>query len=378
VPLLRVLAFTFLLESLGAIHIVLLRRDLRFRQKLIPDTANALVKGGVAVTTAVLGAGVWALVWGQLAGALAGALTARAVTGWRPRFRIHPRLVPPLMRFGLPLIATDIQYAIWLNADYVIVGRLLGGTALGIYTIAYRLPELLVQSIWRVVAGAMFPFFSSIQQRKDLLIRGFLATVRYSLIVVVPLCLGLLIAAEPIVLTLFGEQWRDAIDVLRIMALFSLIGSIGVNIGDVYKAIGRPDILAKLGLIDLIVLVPALLIGARWGIVGVAWAHALVSLFDAAVRLAVTHRVVGIRPATVLREAAPAVAAGAALAAGAIPVLIVTAGSSPPVRLIATAVAGATAYIAAIVKTDPEAARRITAWISLRRAPSPADMDGNP
>ncbi len=373
VPVLRVLAFTFLLESLGAIHIVLLRRDLQFRRKLIPDTSNALVKGAVSIAAALAGAGVWALVWGQLAGALAGAVAARAVTGWRPRFQIHRRLIRPLMRFGLPLIVTDVQYAIWLNADYVIIGRLLGDTALGIYTIAYRLPEMLVQSIWRVVAGAMFPFFSSIQHDRELLRRGFLSTVRYSLIVVVPICLGLLIAAEPIVLSLFGEQWSAAIPVLRIMAVFSLIGSVGVNVGDVYKATGRPDILAKLGLIDLFLLIPALLFGARWGIVGVAWAHAGVAVFDTAIRLVVTRRVVGIRPTEVLRQGRPALLAGLGLAAVALPVLAATSAAPAPVQLAATTLAGILGYLIVLVRSDREAAGRVLSWISLRKAPRAAD-----
>jgi O-antigen/teichoic acid export membrane protein len=372
VPLLRVLSLTFLFESLGAIHVVLLRRDLRFRRKLVPDTARAGVKGVVAVTAAALGAGVWALIWGQLAGALAGALAATAVTGWRPRFELHRRLIRPLLRFGLPLVATDVQYAIWLNADYVIIGRLLGETALGVYTIAYRLPELLVQSIWRVVAGAVFPFFSAIQKEVGLLKDGFLATVRYSLMAVVPICLGLFVAAEPIVLTVFGEAWREAIPVLRIMAVFSLVGSIGVNVGDVYKAIGRPDILAKLGVVILAVLIPALLVGARWGIVGVAWAHAAVSFFDTGARLVVTRIVVGIRPMTVLRQAVPAAIGGAVLLGVSVPLLVATSGLPAPARLAVISVAGVVAYTVTLIRVDDAAAGWVRARFRTSPEPEPA------
>ena len=158
----------------------------------------------------------------------------------------------------MPLVLTDIQYAVWLNLDYVIVGRFLGDAALGIYTLAYRLPELLVQSIWRVVARGGLPLLLEPPgARLDLLRRGFLKTIRYSQLVVVPLCLGLLITADPAVGVLFGDQWTEAVPVLRVLALFTLVASIGVNVGDVYKAIGRPDILAKLGPLDLVVLTPA-------------------------------------------------------------------------------------------------------------------------
>ena len=195
-PILRVLSLTFLIEPLGSVHLVLLQRNLDFRRKLLPDVGRAVVKGAVSITCAVLGLGVWALVWGQLAGVAASAILVRLVVPWTPRFVIHRRLVRPMLGFGMPLVVNNVQHAVWVNLDYVVVGRFLGDTALGVYTLAYRLPELLIQSVWRVVAGAAFPFFSSIQDRPDLLRKGFLKTIRYTQLLVVPLALGLLITAE--------------------------------------------------------------------------------------------------------------------------------------------------------------------------------------
>ncbi|MDX1691914.1 MAG: lipopolysaccharide biosynthesis protein, partial [Acidimicrobiia bacterium] len=193
-PLLRVLGFTFVLEALGAVHVVLLKRNLDFRRKIVPDVGRALVKGVVAIGAALWGFGVWALVWGQLAGVLAAVVLSWTVVPWRPAFRFHRRLARPLLRFGGPLVFTDLAYAVWQNLDYVVVGRLLGDAALGVYTLAYRLPELLVQSIWRVVTQAAFPFFSSIQQYPEMLARGFVATIRYSQLAIVPICVGLAVA----------------------------------------------------------------------------------------------------------------------------------------------------------------------------------------
>ena len=225
---------------------------------------------------------------------------------------------------------------------------MLGNEALGIYTLAYRLPELIIQSIWRVVAGAVFPFFSAIQDRADLLRDGFLATIRYTQLVIVPLCLGLVVTAGPAVHIIFGSQWDEAIPVLQVMAVFSLTGSIGVNVGDIYKwdeaipvlqvmavfsltgsigvnvgdiykAIGRPDILAKLAAAELTVLVPALLFGSRFGLIGIAWAHAIVALVDTLVRLTVARRFVGVTFADIGRQLLPSLTAGGVLLAVAIP-----------------------------------------------------------
>ena len=370
-PLLRVLSFTFVIEAFGSVPMVLLRRDLAFRKKMIPDVGRVVVKGVISIAAAVAGFGVWALVWGQLGGVIASAILVWTVTDLRPRPRFHPGRLATLGRFGAPLIVTDIEFAIWSNLDYVVVGRLLGGPALGVYTLAYRLPELLVQSVWRVLAGAIFPVFSRIQDKADLLRRGYLSTIRYTQVVIVPLCVGLFITADLAVMTLFGDQWHEAIPVLRVMAIFSLIGSIGVNAGDVYKALGRTTVLAKLATFELAALVPALLFGARFGIVGVAWAHAAVAALDTIVRLAVANRLVGTTFAEIGRQIAPSLGAGIWLAAAALPVLAVTSSAPPAVSLAATTVAGGLGYIAALWRFDPGAIRRILGWLgALREDPA--------
>lgn len=366
-PLLRVLAFSFILEAFGSMHVVLLRRNLAFRRKLVPDVGRAIVQGGVAIATAATGFGVWALVWGQLSGIIAYAILSWAVVPWRPSYRFHRKLLRPLSRFGLPLVLTDIEYAIWANLDYVIVGRLLGDSALGIYTLAYRLPELLVQSVWRVLANAIFPVFSRIQDDAEALKRGFLATIRYTQIVIVPLCVGMFLTAEPAVDLLFGDQWGAVVPVLRVMAIFSLIGSIGVNIGDVYKAMGRPDILAKLSVLELGILLPSLLYGARYGIVGVAWAHAAVATIDTVIRLVVARFVIGISLRDVARQLLPSALAGLWLTGAALSVLWLTSGLGALTSLVTTAVVGAAVYTVALWKHDEGSVRRILRWVGLHR-----------
>lgn len=366
-PLLRLLSTTFILESIGSIHVVLLKRNLAFRRKIVPDVGRAAVKGAVSIITALAGAGAWALVFGQLAGVIAGVLLAWVVMPWRPRFQIHRRLIRPLMGFGGPLVLTDLQYALWTNLDYIVVGRMLGDVALGVYTLAYRLPELLIQSVWRVLAQAIFPFFSSIQDDAEKLRRAFLATIRYTQTFVVPLSLGLLITAEPAVHVLFGEQWYAAIPVLQVLAVFSLIGSIGVNAGDVYKALGRPDVLVKLSAIELTMLIPALVYGARWGLMGVAWAHAAVAIVDSSVRLVVASRMVGFDLGDVWRQLRPSAISGAWLAAATLGAGALLSGLGPVTRLLGMAAAGGTAYALALWHYDSEAVRRVLGWIGLRR-----------
>jgi len=366
-PILRVLSVTFLIEALGSVHLVLLARKLDFRRRLVPDIGRSLVKGAVAITAASLGMGVWALVWGQLAGVTASSILVRFVVPWRPRMIVHRRLIRPLLGFGMPLVIVNIQHAIWANLDYVVIGRFLGDAALGVYTLAYRLPELLIQSIWRVVAGAAFPFFSSLQDSPDLLRRGFLKTIRFSQLLVVPLALGLLITAEPAIGALFGNQWAEAVPVLRILAIFTLVASVGYNAGDVYKAIGRTGILAKLGIIDLLVVAPALIIAAPHGIVAVAWTHAAVSLGDTFLRLVVARHFIGVTFRDIGRQMLPAYRAGIALAVAAQATVWATAGLGDLLSLAMTTIVGGTVYMGVLARFSRADLRRILGWVGLGR-----------
>lgn len=71
VPMLRVLSFCLVFYALGNTHDTLLRRQLAFQRKLLPDMAMAAAKGIASIILALLGFGAWSIIWGQLLGVAA-------------------------------------------------------------------------------------------------------------------------------------------------------------------------------------------------------------------------------------------------------------------------------------------------------------------
>src|SRR3990172_6205494 len=135
--------------------------------------------------------------------------------------------------------------------------------------------------------------------------RGFLTSVRLIALIIVPICLGLVIAADPIVRVLFGNQWLDVIPLLRVLAIYAWLYSLGYHIGDIYKAIGRHDILLKLGLLSLIILIPAMLIGSQFGLIGIAWGHLIAVLIRRIVSLQIATRFVDVSLVDIFSELKP-------------------------------------------------------------------------
>lgn len=344
-PILRWLSLTFVLNALGAIHLVRLQRELNFRRKLIPDMGRSVVKGVVSIGMALTGFGVWALVVGQLAGVVAAVVLSWVVFPWWPKLTINRTLIKGLSSFGLSVVGVDALTIATDNLDYLIIGRVFGNTALGIYTLAYRLPELLVLNPLWVMASAIFPAYATVQNQPDALRRGFLSTVRFVEILTVPLSLGLLLAADPLVRVAFGEQWLEAIPIVRILAVVVLVRATLYNAGDVYKAIGRPDIVLKLELLNAAVLIPALWVGSYYGIVGVAFGHLAASSFRPAADIFLAPRFVQTSYREILSQLLPSFVAGFFLILLALPTLFLTIQYAPLMRLVAVTIAGGIGYL---------------------------------
>ena len=344
IPVLRWMGISFVINALGSVHTNWLVRDLDYRRKLVPELGGALTKGVVSIGMAYFGYGVWSLVFGQIIGAVVSVILVWIVLPWRPRLTIDRNVAGSFMKFGFSVTLIDIITQITDNIDYVIVGRFFGLVPLSIYTLAYRLPEmLLIGNLW-VMGGVVFPAFSSIQDQPEELRRGFLASVRVVQLFAVPVCLGLLIAADPIVRVVFGDQWLDAIPILRVLAVYAWVYSLGYHVGGLYKAIGRPDILLRLSLLTLVIIIPSLLIGARFGMIGVAVGHLVAVLIRRIISLGLATRFVQVSISNIFGELRTSLIGAIVMAPVVLVVYYLAADLNPFLQLTLIILSGATSY----------------------------------
>lgn len=345
VPVLRWLGVIFVIDALGSIHLVRLKREMDFRLNLLPELGNAIVKGGVSIGMAFYGYGIWAIVIGQVAGAITANILAWRVFRWHPKIHIERSIAGALAKYGMSVMGSDLIGIMFENLVPIIIGRTLGMVLLGVYSLAYRLPETLVISVLWLISTVMFPAFAAIQDQNREMVAAFLKTTRLVQIVATPICLGLMIAADPIIRVIFGDQWLDAIPILRLLAVFAWVYTLGYHVGLIYKAVGRPDILFRLSLFGLVIAVPAVLAGVRFGLEGVVLAQVAVVTIRRIVGMIFATRYVAVTIPQIMAELKPALKCGLVLCAFSTPVLYLTSELAPAVRLLAVSATGATAYL---------------------------------
>jgi O-antigen/teichoic acid export membrane protein len=166
----------------------------------------------------------------------------------------------------------------------------------------------------------------------------------------------------------FGRRWDASIVPLQALSLYAAFRSLGIGYVDVLKAVGRTRLMFSLGVLRLVVVLPALLIAVQFGINGVSWAQAAGALVLAVVVQAVAIRVLGV-PARSLAAAlvpALAVAVGVAIGGGAVRLFM---PGPEALRLTAAVAASMLVGGAAVQLVDPGFLRETLALV-LRRNPS--------
>lgn len=350
VPITRVLALTFPISAFGNVHDALLRKRLHFKKRFIPDLAQAIGKGIISIVLALLGFGAWSLVLGQLAGKFVTVIAYWIVLPWRPAFRFVRQEARALLSFGMNIVWVNLLGILLLNIDYLFVGRFLGAAALGVYTLAFRIPDLVIMQFCNVIAQVVFPVFARMRDDAAALRRGFITTTSYVALITVPLGLGIALCAQPFVLAFFTDRWVDAIPVMRAIAIYALLLSLTYNAGDVYKAQGHPDILTKLGIVRLILLAPALwwAVTVPANITAVGWTQAFMALIAAAMFLIVAVKMLDTSIWAIVQALRPAAISGALMVPAVLAALVLTANMLPIVQLIVCVLVGAFVYLGSL------------------------------
>jgi hypothetical protein len=155
---------------------------------------------------------------------------------------------------------------------------------------------------------------------------------------------------------------------MRLIAVSSLIISIGSNVGDVYKAIGRPSILWKLGIFNLMALSMCLVIGVKYGLLGVAIGRIVASIFVMILRLFYATRVLDISLLDIGRQLRPAFNGGVALCLVALPLFALTADINPLIQLILVCLTGSLAYLGALWLFEKDSVVTVLDMLGLRKA----------
>lgn len=344
-PMLRVLLLSLILTALGNTHDTLLRRRLAFRTKMMPDLAQAAAKGGVSIVLALVGFGAWSLIWGQVLGTAVASAVLWQVMPYRPSWRWDREVAQRMLAYAKHIYFLDGSSVLLSNLDALTIGRMLNDALLGFYTLAFRIPEVMLISVLNVITRVIFPAFSRLQDDRAALRATLLETSRYTALLTLPLAAGMGLLAPELVRSVYGWHWERSIPVLEVLAIYGGLRCISHHFGDAYKAMGRPDILSRTTLAWWILLPPSLILGAHWdGIAGIAWGEVATRAAMTILHIYLVVHYVEVRAVELWKCFAPALEATLVMSLAVISLHPLTVGWRPRPELAFLVLLGAAVY----------------------------------
>ncbi|MCC5808671.1 MAG: lipopolysaccharide biosynthesis protein [Opitutales bacterium] len=240
-----IVAVSALQMSISTFSVVpkaILTRNLAFRTLVIAESSAAIVAAIAAITFALNGYGAWSLVFQTLIQAIVLCLLLWLNLRWFPQFRFSKEALRDLLGFGIYDALVRIVIYFSKNVDYLMVGKFLGPQALGAYSIAFLMTDLLRSQIMAVLNRVMFPIYGRLQDHPTEIRRHYLLVVRYNTLAVTPVMILFFFMAEEIIQIFLGNEWSEAIVPLKAMAVASVIHSIGGTTGAVFRGMGKTSL----------------------------------------------------------------------------------------------------------------------------------------
>lgn len=382
--LLPVIGFALVVHALTTVNTSFLYRELKLKQKLLPDTAKGLCKGGAAIVLALLGFGVWSLVLGHLAGAVAATLVTWWVRPWWPSKWPDFATFRYILGFGGHLIGAQTINATPRLLDNLLVGKILGMQALGIYSLAFRIPELGIKSFTNVVGSVLHPMMSRLQSDRAELVAYYYGALKYSALLMFGAGAGIAVMAEPMVHLLYPPKWYPMIEIMQLIAVAFAIGTINMVPGNLFKALNRTDLMFKVSLINLPFFLILLWLAVPHGIVAVAMVQLTLAVIRFVPNYLLLRRAIDITARNTFAALLPgAVSALSGATAGFVLLHSSLGGDNDLSRLLLTALAFTLAYLIVASFTAPETTQALLKhlrrkWSKPAKGPKGASKSPSP
>jgi PST family polysaccharide transporter len=276
-PVVVVLSFTLLLSGASVVPGAYLARNFQQQKLFVSEGVNFALSTGVALALVLAGAGPMALAVSRLVGQVAGTVLQFLLVGMRPRWGFDRTVARSALRFGVPLAAANMLSWALLNIDNVVVSRTSGVVALGFYVLAFNVSSWPMTAIGQAIRPVTLAAFA---RQQDLdpgpsLRRATALTAAAA----APVGALLAVLALPVVTLLYGDRWAPSAAALAGLALFGGLRIVLDMLATFLIARGEVAAVLWIQVCWIVALIPAMVLGVRWGgLAGAGWAHLVVGV----------------------------------------------------------------------------------------------------
>ncbi|MEO8417797.1 MAG: lipopolysaccharide biosynthesis protein [Methylophilaceae bacterium] len=278
--LMRIMCIVFAIDGLIVVHGALISRLMHFHVDFWIQIISIALRATVAIIFAWQGFGVWSLVIGSLAGAVLRLLLSVAIIPYWPRLRFNLSYLRSTWKTNSSYFAGGLLFYANTNVDLLLIGRMVGATALGYYQNSRSLTDEVRYRIAVPLQRVLFPAFASLQENTRWLQVSVLRSGRLLAAIVFPVGIGIAAIANELVPILYGEKWLAMIPVLKLLGVSTALKGSTAIATPLFNAANRVGLSLRYNIIGSIIVVLSVVAASPWGIEAVAGAITLSALYS--------------------------------------------------------------------------------------------------
>lgn len=276
--LLWLLAAHIVFVALGTTHANLLAKRLSFRTQFYAGVASNVISGMTALGLAWCGYGVWALAAQLVLASAVNTLVLWMCSPWRPAWVLSSASLRRLSGFGAYIMAAALIDVVYTRIHTLLIGKFFSISDLAFFSRAENSKQLVVGLVGSVLGRVVFPAFAASVRNPRQLRQQIRSTVQVSMLIHLPLMLGMAVCAPNLVLVMFGKDWLPAVPYLQILCLAGIFWPLHVINLVMLKAQGHAALFFRLELIKKMVGVALLAIACTYGLTAIAWSFVVAAL----------------------------------------------------------------------------------------------------
>ncbi len=265
ITLLRIIGITVVINSFKIIQETILVKNLEFKSISLMNIPGILISSVFAYVLAKYGYGVWAIVAQSIIASIVNTLTFVLFSNWKPKFLFSFKSAKRLYKYGSRLFLAGFIEIVFNNIYIVIIAKFFSSDLLGYYYFAKKVRMFLVTQLNNSIQKVTFPALVNLDNKIKLkdTVRKLNSILANSLF---PFILLFLIAFPSLAKFILNDNWINVIPYIQIVLLGSILNPFHSLHLNIYKVIGRSDIVLGIQLGKKILVSVVIIFSINYGI----------------------------------------------------------------------------------------------------------------
>lgn len=293
IELIRIISVVIILNSFLIVYRAKVFIDVNFKKLAKINLFSFIISSLIGLLAAIKGYGVYSLLIHTIASSFFTLLGFVFFVKWRPSISFSRESFKKMFGFGSNLLIAGIISQVFQQLYSIVTGKYFSASVLGYYSNAKNYSDLSSSFVASVVQQVSFPVMSKLQDDKEALYTTQRKLIKLTSFIIFPLMMLMIVLAEPLIIILLTEKWRNSIILLKWLCLSRILFPLSIlNIG-LLNSIGKSGLFLRMDLLKIPIIILMLIITIPLGIEALVIGSTIMSFISFFINTYLPGKIIG-------------------------------------------------------------------------------------